>query len=154
MTRAVLITGGTGFLGAAVVRELLERGDAVHVFARPTADRGALADCDVTWHAGDVLDAGSLERALARTREAAGQDPFVVHSAAVISYRTRDRDLQRQVNVGGTRNVLAAARRIGVARVVHVSSVVAVGFAPVEKGVSARSTRTRRLRAAASASTT
>ena len=128
----ILVTGGTGFVGIALVRELAEHGYEVHVLARPSADRSTLADVPVQWHAGDLLDAASIERALAAVAACASgagsAGPWLVHNAAVISYRTRDAALQRDVNVEGTRRVLEAARRTGVARAVHVSSIVAVGF--------------------------
>jgi dihydroflavonol-4-reductase len=53
----------------------------------------------------------------------------VVHCGAVISYRSRDGELQRSVNVGGTRNVVDAAKLRGVRRLLHVSSVVTIGHA-------------------------
>lgn len=124
--RAVFVTGATGFLGEYVVRALARGGRAVHALARPGADRSRLADVDVRWHAGDVLDPASLERALARVPPGAA----AVHAAAYISYRSRDRERMRATNVEGTWNVLAACRARGVAPVVHVSSIVAVGAAP------------------------
>lgn len=126
----VLITGGTGFVGSALARLLASEGRDVHVLARATSDRAPLADLPVTWHTGSLEDAESVARAVSAAGAGAGAGAAVVHAAAVISYRTRDRELQRRVNVGGTRTVLDACRRAGTARVVHVSSVVAVGAAP------------------------
>ena len=81
---------------------------------------------------GDWLTQGpsidAFERAVADVC-ARSSAPWIVHSGAVISYQTRDRELQRAVNVEGTRNVLAACARHRVGRVLHVSSVVAVGHA-------------------------
>jgi dihydroflavonol-4-reductase len=125
---AVLVTGATGFVGAALARELAQRGHAVHALARPSSDRSALAGVDVRWHAGDLEDPSSLERAVAAVC-ATGEPPWIAHSAAVISYRTRDRELQRRVNVEGTRALLEICRRHPVGRVLHISSVVAVGHA-------------------------
>jgi len=128
LSRPALVTGGTGFLGAALARRLDALGHPVHVLARPSADRAILAGLDVRWHDGDLEDAASVERAVAAVC-AAGQRPWIVHSGAVISYRTRDAELQQRVNVGGTRAVLDACRRHPVGRVLQVSSVVAVGHA-------------------------
>jgi dihydroflavonol-4-reductase len=130
----VLVTGGTGFLGRGLVRALAERGVETHVLARSTSDREPLSDLELTWHEGDLVDAASVERAVAavsRRARHAGTGARVIHSGAVISYRTKDTELQRRVNVEGTRNVLSAARKHGVSRFVHVSSVVAIGHAPV-----------------------
>jgi nucleoside-diphosphate-sugar epimerase len=134
MTRRALITGATGFVGSALVRALSERGCDVHALARSSSDRTLVGSVPVTWHAGDLTDGAAVERAVAALCDGAqggdgAERPWVVHSGAVISYRTGDAELQRAVNVGGTRNVLAACRRHPVGRLLHVSSVVAVGHA-------------------------
>jgi dihydroflavonol-4-reductase len=126
----VLVTGGTGFLGSAIVRRLAARGDEVHVLARPDSDRSVLDGILVAWHKGDLVNEASIHRAVraAAARGAStGRSVHVVHCGALISYRTADRAAQVEVNVEGTRRVLEAARDARVARVVHVSSVVAVG---------------------------
>lgn len=126
----VLVTGGTGFLGSAIARRLAARGDEVHVLARATSDRSVLDGAPTTWHAGDLTDAASIRaatRAVAARAAAARRPAQVVHCGALISYQTADRDAQYAANVEGTRSVLEAARESRVARVVHVSSVVAVG---------------------------
>jgi len=129
-SNVVLVTGGTGFLGSAIVRRLVARGDEVHVLARASSDRGVLAGTSVVWHDGDLTDGDSIRKAVlgvagraVETRRRAQ----VVHCGALISYKTADRALQESTNVEGTRLVLAAARECDVARVLHVSSVVAVG---------------------------
>ena len=65
MTRRVLVTGATGFVGSALARAMGERGLEVHALARPSADRRAVDGADVVWHAGDLIDAVSVERAVA-----------------------------------------------------------------------------------------
>lgn len=126
MTGPVFLTGGTGFLGGALLDALGSSGASVHVLARsatPVVERPG-----VTWHRGDLTDRASLAEALRQARE--GEAVLdVIHSAAVISYRTRDREVQRCVNVGGTEALLDAAKRADVRRFLHVSSVVAVGHA-------------------------
>lgn len=123
--KAVLLTGATGFLGGPLARRLVEGGADLHALARPSSDRARLGDLPVTWHEGDLLDLASVDRAVA----ALGPGGRVVHAAAVISYRRSDAELQRRANVEGTRAVVAACRAHGVARLLHVSSVVAVGVA-------------------------
>ena len=121
---AVLVTGATGFLGREIVTQLVERGRTTHALARESSPRGPLERLPVAWHAGDLRDEASIERAFAGAKPAA-----VIHSAALISYKTKDTAEAREINVRGTERMLAAARKHGVARFVHVSSVVTVGSA-------------------------
>jgi NAD+-dependent farnesol dehydrogenase len=111
----VLVTGGTGYLGRAVVRALAARGHELVVFARTAAGSGLpgrLVD-------GDVRDLDALERA------ATGCDA-VSHSAALVSiWRRRPADFD-EVNVGGLRHVLAVARARQIPRVLYTSSFVAL----------------------------
>jgi dihydroflavonol-4-reductase len=116
----VLVTGATGFVGGELVRLLLERGFEVHALAR-----GPAGAPPVVWHPGDLLDARAVDAAVAAARPR-----WVVHSAALISYATRDTQRAQAVNVEGTRHVLEACKRHGVARLCFVSSVVAIGPSP------------------------
>jgi nucleoside-diphosphate-sugar epimerase len=106
----VLVTGGRGLLGSAVVRELGSRGHDVTSFQRSTAGHGP----GVREELGDVTDP------LAVAAVMAGQDA-VVHLAALVSMVGPWAEFER-VNVGGTRTVVDAARGAGVARMVQVSS--------------------------------
>src|SRR6185295_7020581 len=111
----VLVTGGTGYLGRAVVRALAARGHELVIFAR-TAGRSGLPGTPVD---GDVRDRDALERA------AAGCEA-ISHSAALVSiWRRRPADFD-DVNVGGLRNVLAAASTQRIPRVLYTSSFVAL----------------------------
>jgi len=126
----VFVTGGTGFLCSAVCRKLAARGDEVHALARAGSDRSVLDGVAITWHEGDLTDRASLERAVWKVagRAFALRKPWhLIHGGALISYKAQDRANSVAINVDGTRHVLEAARASGVARVVHVSSVVAVG---------------------------
>lgn len=115
------VTGGSGHVGANLVRELLARGVAVKALVRGEAP--ALAGLDVERVEGDLRDVASLERALA------GCDRLY-HLAAFVSLRAGDQQKVFEVNVTGTKNVLAAAERAGVARAVCCSSFGAVGKNP------------------------
>lgn len=117
------MTGGTGFIGANVVRALLARGYAVRVLARPGADRRNLADLPVEWCVGDVRDPVSV-------RDAVVGCSHVFHAAAIYALGGCPRRLMYEVNVDGTRHVLQAAWDAGVERVVYTSSVAALGLRP------------------------
>jgi len=115
-----LVTGGTGFVGAHVVRALLARGGAVRCLVRPGSRRDNLAGLPVEIAEGDLTDPASLAAALSGASR-------LFHCAADYRLWARDpRDLAR-VNVEGTENVLGAAARAGVSRVVYTSSVGALG---------------------------
>ena len=121
--RTILVTGGTGFLGAYVIRELLDKGYAVRAIRRGNtlpAFIPAHRLQQAQWIAGDVLDVSGLEEAME------GVDG-VIHTAAMVSFSGRDRSELFRVNVEGTANVVNAALTQNVRRFVHVSSVAALG---------------------------
>lgn len=116
-----LVTGATGFVGAAVARALLKEGWEVRALARKGSDRRNLQAIAVEVSEGDLADAGSLARALAGCEG-------LFHVAA--DYRLGAFDPQQlyKTNVEGTRNILDAARNAGVRRVVYTSSVATIGI--------------------------
>jgi dihydroflavonol-4-reductase len=119
----ILVTGGTGFVGANLVAALVARGDAVRVLRRASSSLVALEGLAVEHAIGDVTDPDAVARAVA------GCD-MVFHVAALSAYWRARRAQVYHVNVEGTRNVMAACLRAHVPRVVHTSSVAAVGIAP------------------------
>ncbi len=121
MGRTALVTGGNGFVGCHVVRALLARGDRVRVLVRNGSDLRALNGLDWERAIGDVRDADSVERA------ARGCDE-IYHVAADYRLWVLDEAPMYAANVEGAKNVLAAARRAGVARLVHTSTVGALGI--------------------------
>lgn len=122
----VLVTGATGFIGSHVAAALVRRGDQVRVLRRKESRTIALDELDVEHRYGDVLDREAVTAAVH------GCD-LVFHVAAVASYwRARREDVYR-VNVQGTRVVLDACLAAGVDRMVHTSSVAALGIPRDEK---------------------
>ena len=115
------VTGGTGFLGINLVRELVARGDQVIAIHRPTSDTRRLASTGATLVTCGLDDVDGLARAMPQ-----GVD-VVYHVAGDISWWSRHAERQRKTNVEGTRNVVAAALRQGVKRFIHTSSIVAFG---------------------------
>jgi len=121
VTLDALVTGGTGFVGANLVRELLREGRSVRVLARPRGDRRAIAGLDVEVCEGDLLDPASLRRAVTGVG-------VVFHVAADYRLWARDAEELHRANVGGTRAILQAAAEAGVSRVVYTSTVGALGI--------------------------
>lgn len=117
----VLVTGGTGFVGANLVRELLADGHTVRVLARPGGNRRALDGCRVEIAEGDLLDVASLRRAVAGARH-------VYHTAADYRLWAPDVRVLYRANVDGTRHLLQAAAEAGAERIVYTSTVGAVGI--------------------------
>jgi dihydroflavonol-4-reductase len=118
--RTAFVTGASGFVGANLVRALLERGWRVRALVRGEA--ASLAELEIEIVRGDLF-APELAEAMR------GCDA-VFHLAAAYSLWRRDRETVMRDNVEGTRSVLAAARTAGVPRTVHTSSVAAIGVRP------------------------
>jgi dihydroflavonol-4-reductase len=119
----VLVTGGTGFVGSHVARQLVERGDTVRALARASSKTDNLDELDVEIVRGDLQDPASLKAATQGCE-------LVFHVAADYRLWSRDpRELYRS-NVDGTRNILQAALDSGVERVVYTSTVGALGIPP------------------------
>jgi dihydroflavonol-4-reductase len=116
-----LVTGGTGFIGRSVVRLLRERGEEVDALVRAGSDATPLEDLGARIVRGDVLAAEDVRRAAAD----AGR---IVHLAGLVAYERRDVPRLRALNVDSVANVVAALSEG--ARLVHVSSVAAIGPAP------------------------
>lgn len=116
-----VVTGGTGFVGSHVTRALVRAGHRVRVLHRRTSPLAALNGVDYESAIGDVTDEQSLTQAFE------GCD-WVFHVAAVADYWRADPKRLFHVNVEGTKMVLAAARAVGVKRVIFTSSAAAVGL--------------------------
>ena len=118
-----LVTGATGFVGAAVARALIAAGWRVRVLVRAGADRGNLRHLAADIVDGDLADVSSLERALDGCTG-------LFHVAADYRLGARDPEPLYRTNVEGTRNILSAARKAGVPRIVYTSSVATIGIPP------------------------
>ena len=118
----VLVTGGSGFVGGAVLARLVEAGREVRALTRSVEAAGALSRGGAQPVRGDILDPASLDRAMAGCG-------VVYHLAGLNGFCLPDpRELHR-VNVEGTRMVVAAAAQAGVRRIIHTSSAATVGEA-------------------------
>lgn len=116
-----LVTGATGFVGAAVARAVADAGCEVKVLVRPESDLRNLDGLKVERAHGDLRDRASLRRAL----DGCGQ---LYHVAAHYALWARDPQIFYDINVTGTRNLLEAAREAGVGRIVYTSTIGAIGL--------------------------
>lgn len=123
MTDEVLVTGATGHLGANLVRQLLDDGDAVRVLVEPNSDDAGIRGLDVRRFDVDLRDAAALRPAVRGVTR-------VFHCAARISTTGGGEREIYECNVIGTRNLLDAAMAQDVERVVVTGSFGAVGHLP------------------------
>ncbi len=117
MSKLCVITGATGHIGYALLKELLDSGEQVRILIRKDIPLFDGLDCEKAF--GDVTDPKSLEKAFE------GAD-IVYHLAGVIDINTGDENLIWNVNVQGTKNVVEACKKCGVKRLVYASSVDAI----------------------------
>jgi dihydroflavonol-4-reductase len=117
----VLLTGGSGFVGSAIARALVASGYAVRALVRPSSVRNNLQGLDLETIDGDICDDETLARAMTGVR-------YVVHAAADYRLWARDPSALSRTNVTGTRNVMRAALREGVERIVYTSSVATLAM--------------------------
>lgn len=119
----VFVTGGTGFIGAYIIKELIEKGYYVRAIRR-SKKLPFFISADILnkaeWVDGDVLDVIALDDAMK------GIDG-VIHSAASISFARKDRKEMYKVNIDGTANVVNLALENGIKKLVHISSISALG---------------------------
>lgn len=119
----VLVTGGTGFVGANLADNLVRRGCAVRILRRENSDLRAIDGVDVEHCIGDIRDVNSLAKVVR------GCDT-VFHTAAIVTFEKSKAAIQYEVNVTGTKNVVEACLASGVEKLVHTSSIAAIGYPP------------------------
>jgi nucleoside-diphosphate-sugar epimerase len=129
----IFVTGGTGLIGAHLLYELTKAGRSVKALKRETSnlrqvkkifsyytDEPEILFEKIEWVNGDILDYFSLENLLEDVTE-------VYHCAAIVSFRSDERQKMISNNVAGTENVVNAALENGVEKICHVSSIAALG---------------------------
>jgi dihydroflavonol-4-reductase len=119
-----LVTGGAGHLGNVLVRELVSRGEEVRVLVLPGEDTSSLEGLPIEKVEGNVLDLDSLVGAMSGVE-------VVFHLAALVSITEDKSHLLEAVNVGGTSNVINAAKQTGVQKLVYTSSIHALERPPI-----------------------
>lgn len=120
--KQVLVTGGTGFLGAYLLNYLVQKGYQIKAIKRKTSSMDLVKDIEsqIEWLEGDILDTPFLETAMKGVQQ-------VYHAAAVVSFDPRDAAFMLKVNAEGTANMVNAALYEGIEKFVHVSSIAALG---------------------------
>lgn len=118
----ILVTGGTGFLGSYLLRYLVEQGADIRAIRRPTSSMNLVKSIEnqIEWVEGDVLDIMSLEAAMQGIES-------IYHCAAMVSFNPKEAKMMKKVNVNGTENVINLALQNGIKRLLHVSSIAAIG---------------------------
>ncbi len=114
------VTGGTGFIGRSLIRQLVERGYQVHALARSASGAAAVSALGATSVPGDVTDRESMRAAMR------GSD-VVFHLAAIYDYAPEAQAQCEPINVEGARVVLGLAHELRVPRIVHTSSLAIFG---------------------------
>jgi dihydroflavonol-4-reductase len=116
---STLVTGAAGFLGSHLARQLVSRGEEVRILIRPSSSNRAISDLSLEYVTGDLRDAESLDRAMKGVKR-------VFHVAA--DYRLWAKHSQDiyDSNVGGTNNLLNAAKRAGVEQLIYTSTVATI----------------------------
>ncbi len=118
----IAITGANGLLGSFIVRQLIQSNKPFVALKRPNSDISLLDDVEtkITWRNADILDSVALDEALDGVTH-------VIHAAAIVSFNPRLARKLHEVNIIGTRHVVNACLARGVKKLVHVSSVAALG---------------------------
>jgi nucleoside-diphosphate-sugar epimerase len=133
----ILVTGGTGFLGAHLIYHLLIKGEHIRALKRTDSDMELIsrvfsyygdqfAASKIDWFEGDLLDIISLDNALEGVDE-------VYHAGAMVSFQSEDKDSMMQVNIEGTANLVNLALNHKIKKFCHVSSIAALGRAESNK---------------------
>jgi dihydroflavonol-4-reductase len=115
----ILVTGAAGFLGSHITRQLVARGETVRVLMRSSSSNRAISDLSLEYMTGDLRDSGSLERAMQGVER-------VFHVAADYRLWARKSREIYDSNVGGTKNLLEAAKRAGIKQLVYTSTVATI----------------------------
>jgi dihydroflavonol-4-reductase len=114
-----LVTGAAGFLGSHVTRQLVASGETVRVLLRASSSNRAIADLPLEYVTGDLRDTASLERAVDGVQR-------IFHVAADYRLWARKNREIYDSNVGGTKNILEAAKRAGVEKFIYTSTVATI----------------------------
>lgn len=118
----ILVTGGTGFIGSYILRELIQQGyENIHAIRRPDSEMALVQDFQhmIHWHTADLDDVDKIYEITKGSQR-------VIHSAGLVSFSPGDRDLLYEINARGTEYLVNACLENQVARLIHISSIAAL----------------------------
>jgi len=118
----VFITGATGLVGSYIAKIFLEKGYFVKALKREKSDLSVLQKYanQIQWIDGDILDVELLKASIE-------DEDIVIHSAALVSFRTKDRKAMMQINVEGTANMVNVCLDKKIRKFIHISSIASLG---------------------------
>ncbi len=118
----VLVTGGTGFLGAYILRELINQGfQNIHAIRRKTSDMRLVNSFkhSIQWHTADLLDVNDIYHQVQGASR-------VIHAAGLVSFAPEDKEKVYDINIQGTENIVNACLHHKIPRLIHLSSIAAI----------------------------
>lgn len=118
----ILVTGGTGFIGSYILRELIQQGyENIHAIRRPDSEMALVQDFQhlINWHTADLDDVDKIYEITKGSQR-------VIHSAGLVSFSPGDRDLLYEINARGTEYLVNACLENQVVRLIHISSIAAL----------------------------
>lgn len=124
----ILITGATGQVGSSIAKKLLEQGKDLRVLVRSGSMHPFIDNKEIELVNGDLLDIDSVNKAVKGCS-------YIYHVGGLISYKKVDKNNLYKVNVEGTKNILDAAKKYNIIKVVHTSSTAAVGLSFSESDI-------------------
>ncbi len=118
----IFVTGGNGFIGSFIIRNLIDEGHKVYALIRKGADKALLTDIEnkINWVEGDVTDMPVLLNVIK-------DFDAVIHAAAVVSFSKKDKAQMFKINIEGTTNIVNACLFNKIPKLVFISSVAAIG---------------------------
>ena len=130
-SKPIFVTGGTGFVGSYILRYLVKKGyQHIRALKRKNSSLALVEEVKdrIDWIEGDLLDTWSLETAMDGVKQ-------VFHSGAIISFDKREVKKMMQTNIEGTANIVNIALDFGIEKMVHISSIAALGRTKDQKNV-------------------